>query len=224
MTNMGRTYGARDHALGRLVSLGGLLAAAGCCTHEVVSFHALPAMVCAGQTATVDWSVTGRASLRATRGASDWDEGEVPSKGNRMVAVAQTTRFDITALDANRADGNWTGMKTVQVPKSTDDREVTTTCDATTRRCAGSFALDAATSTLHVRRLSAGSLVQSGHAQPSLVCVSHDGQAPVCVPAGGAVDLDQPAPGTWQLTAELPAGAPLEPTPKLAVHVDFGCP
>src|SRR5579863_1894446 len=109
---------------------------------QVTSFNVLPPLVCPGQSAVVKWNVLGRASLRAERGAVDWDEGAVPSEGSRTVVPARTTTFKITALDANPADGSAYGTKLVQIPGPAQNKAVISTCDAASRKCKGSLVLD----------------------------------------------------------------------------------
>jgi hypothetical protein len=219
--------GRRSSSASLLPPLVALLPSA-CSPHpQVTSFSALPPLVCPGQTAVVHWDVRGRASLRAERGATDWDEQAVPSQGSRTVVPAVTTTFKITALDANPADGNAYGTKLVQIPRPGEVRAVAAPCDAASRKCRGSFTLDNGAGPMVAVTLSAPIRVQRGKEGPAKICVAHDGlPSETCVPAGGAVAIGPSvsAQGAWTLESELGADDALEPPPQLRIHFDFGCP
>jgi hypothetical protein len=194
---------------------------------QVTSFNVLPPLVCPGQSAVVNWNVLGRASLRAERGAADWDEGAVPSEGSRTVVPAMTTTFKITALDANPADGASYGTKLVQIPRPAQNKAATSTCDAASRKCKGSFVLDNGGGAMRALTLSAPTRVRGGKEEPAKICVTHDGlPTQTCVPAGGslAIGPSVAAEGSWTLESELGVGDGLEPPPQLRIHFDFGCP
>lgn len=190
---------------------------------QVRSFTVEPPLVCPGQTAQVQWNVVGRASLREQRGAADWEEGEVPSSGSRMVAPASSTSFTITALDANRAGGNWQGNKNLQVASVPDsERAAVTTCDATSRKCTGTFTLDT-TAALQVSSVSQPIVVRAGVSRPAAIDVTH-GTWKQTVSAGQTVTVGQPANGAWTLQVDLGPNDSPTPPPQLRVHLDFACP
>jgi hypothetical protein len=194
---------------------------------QVNSFNALPQDVCPGQGSVVSWDVRGRASLRAERGTSDWDEGAVPSRGSRTVVPAVTTTFTITAVDANPANGSAYAAKLVRIPRPAENKAVTSVCDAASRKCKGSFALDNGAGPMRALTLSSPTRVRSGKAEPATICVTHEGlPTETCVPAGGtvAIGASVPAHGAWTLESDLGSDDALEPPPQLRIHFDFGCP
>jgi hypothetical protein len=195
----------------------------GCSAAKVQSFSVDPPMVCPGQTATVQWQVQGRASLRIERGPHDWDEGEVPSTGSRTVSPAASTSFTVRALDADPAAGASFGTKGVQVPSGPDDRENVAACDAATRKCTASFTLQDGGDALQVRSLSTPVVVRSGAASPGAITVTHGGFQAL-VATGGSTPASVPAAGLWTLQVDLGPNDPLTPPPRLQVRLDFGCP
>ena len=91
-----RKWGAQAGASAVLVTLG-----SGCPHPRVVAFAVDPPFVCPGGSAHVHWDVVGRASLRVQHGPNDWDDGLVPSTGDRLVAASSKTTVVLSALDAD---------------------------------------------------------------------------------------------------------------------------
>jgi len=194
------------------------------CAHKVVSFSVEPPVVCSGQPAQVQWSVQGRASLRIDRGAGDANEEEVPSKGERSLVVTQATTFTIRALDANPADGQSFGTKSVAVPQGPVEKAAASACDVASAKCQGTFEIDAGGGGLQVRSLAAPTIVRAGRVQPGRICVSHEGLAPACLAPDGRVDVAVSAQGVWTLETDLSAGEDAMPGPQLRIQLGFGCP
>jgi hypothetical protein len=164
--------------------------------------------------------VSGRAWLRAERDAGDWEEGAVLSKGELDLAPAVTTTFTITALDANRALGGWTGTKTIQVPSDNDrDRAAAAPCDA--GPCVGTFNF-ASHGAARVAKVSAPRMTRAGQTKPVSLTATHGGWSAV-VPAGGEVAANVPADGPWTLSLTLAPGEPPSPPPQLRILLDFDC-
>jgi hypothetical protein len=186
-------------------------------------FVARPALACPGEAVEVIWDVHGKATLRAERSPTDFDEEDVPPSGQRTVTPAVSTTYKLKLHDVNPADGPSFGDQPVVIPKLLDERRVVAKCDSATARCMGSFDPDATAGRLHVRKLSLPRVILDGHAQAMEVCVMHDGLARTCVGPGQATDVDLPASGTWTLDAALPAGTPATPPPALSIHLDFVC-
>lgn len=203
----------------------GLVVLAFACRHpQVKAFDVKPQMACPGQEVLVTWDVDGAARLRAERGASDWDEELVMSTGSRKVVPATSTKFTITALDANAALGNSYGTKEVTLPKLADERRThDNACDATTRSCSGVFTLETATGSVHVKRLSAPRITQAGKTRPAAVFVTHDGLPKTPLQPDQPLSVDVLAAGEWKVEAELDV-PPTEPPPAFTVLVDFACP
>ncbi len=221
-----RVPGARNwgSAIARFAPL---LALGGCCHKGIVDFHVAPLLVCPGQSVSVTWEVNGRAWLGVNRGPNDWDQGLIPSKGERVVAIPATTQFSLIGLDANPAAGDSHGGYTVDVMAS-DSRGNSAVCDATTRKCVATITPDTGNGPLMVRRISAPTMTRSGADKSVPLCVTHDGLGDgFCVPANGARDVPGAgvsAGGTWTLELSLAPDVPLTPPPKLRVLLDFGCP
>jgi hypothetical protein len=203
-----------------------LLALGGCCHKEVVAFDVKPTLVCPGQQVSVTWEANGRAWLGINRGSNDWDQGLVPSKGERLVAVPTTTQVTFMGLDVDPAVGKSGGGYTVDVlPK--DPRGNTAVCDATTRKCTATFTLDTGYGPLKVQRISAPTMTRRGADTSVQLCVAHDGLASgFCVPANGSLDVPGAgvsAGGTWTLEMNLAPDEAPTPPPRLTVLLDFGC-
>jgi len=196
----------------------GLLFSAGCTRPQVLSL-VVPAMACPDHEVVVSWQVKGRAALRASRGERDWDEGEVPSRGQRTLAVSQTTTFTLKALDARPEKKDAYRTARTQVPQLYENRAAPATCDET-GKCLGSFVLPE-TSGMRVVKLSDPSLVVRGQAQPVTICINPPAAPRTCVEPGSSTPLDAPAAGTWTLEASLPAASPTPP--QLRIHMDLTC-
>jgi hypothetical protein len=197
---------------------------AACCSNpQILAFKVEPSLVCPGEGVHVRWEVRGRASLQATRGPKDWDEGEVPSDGERVVVPSTTTEFKLTALDANPARSMSYANQNVQVAQLSSERAVETTCDPATRKCTGTFTLETGGGALKVRELSAPMLVRSGHQLPAQVCVTHQGLARTCIQPQGNVTLHAVADGPWNIETDLGPGDPVAPPPRLQLSVAFEC-
>jgi hypothetical protein len=203
-----------------------LFALGGCCHKQVVAFNVTPRLVCPGQTVSVTWEANGRAWLGINRGPNDWDQGLVPSKGERLVAVPTTTQFSFIGLDVDPAVGNSRGSYTVNV-LAKDPRGNTAVCDATTRKCTATFTPDTGDGPLMVRRISAPTMMRRGTDTSVQLCVTHNGLAGAfCVPANGSLDVPGAgvsAGGTWTLEMNLATDEALTPPPRLTVLLDFGC-
>jgi hypothetical protein len=214
---------ARDLAALAIATAGPcVIQLAACCPSKVSSFSVQPPMVCPGQSATVQWDVRGRASLRAERAPNDWDEGEVPSTGSRIVMPSGSTTFTVKALDANPADGASFGTKPLQVPQGAEDRGNNASCDSATRKCTATFSLEDGSGLLKVQSLSAPTVIQGGVSKAAAITVTHGAWHEV-VPAGGTTPAGVAASGAWTLEIDLSPADPLAPPPQLRVRVDFGC-
>lgn len=180
-----------------------------------------PLLVCPGGLTSVQWDVQGRARLRAARGAADWDQGEVPSHGRRDLAPAVTTTVTVTALDANRAKGDWQATQTVQVP-SESDRQRAALAPCAAGVCAGAFTIDTPAGGLNVAKVSAPTATRAGTTTPVTLTVTHGGWSAI-VPANGQTAAHVPAAGAWTLSMALPAEVAATPPPQLRVVLDFDC-
>lgn len=164
------------------------------------------------------WQVRGAASLRAERGPQSWDEGAVPSEGQRKLMATETTTFTLRALDANPAQKDAYSVRPLAVPRLDDDRVAPADCSGS--KCSGSFELSAVPG-LRVSRLSAPSIVAAGQFQAATVCVTPPSAARTCVAPGSDAAIDVLAAGPWKLEAELPPN--LTVPPQLHIHLDFRC-
>jgi hypothetical protein len=127
----------------------------------------------------------------------------------------------VTALDANRAKGDWQASQTVQVPSDADRRRAALApCDAGV--CTGTFTLDTPAAGLKVAKVSVPTATRSGMTAPVNLTVAHGAWSAV-VPANGEAAADVSAAGQWTLSMTLPAGAPATPPPQLRVVLDFVC-
>jgi len=196
----------------------GLLHSAGCARPQVLRL-VVPPMACPDQELVVSWEVKGRAALRAARGEKDWDEGEVPSRGQRTLAISQTTTFTLKALDARPEEKNAYRTARTQVPQLYENRAAPASCDEA-GKCLGSFVLPE-TDGMRVVKLSDPTLVVRGQAQPVTICISSPAAQRTCVEPGSSAPLDTPAAGTWTLEASLPAPSPTPP--QLRIHLDLNC-
>jgi hypothetical protein len=213
-TARGETY-----VLGRL-SLALLFSS---CAHGVQAFSVEPPLVCPGQTVVVRWQVQGRASLRAERGSNDWDQEDVPSQGQRSLALATPTTFTLRAVDANPAAGHASAIKQADVAQGPTEKAVASTCDAEAGKCRGTFEL-AASQGLMVRSLAAPKIVRAGHVQGGRICVRHAGLPTTCLAADERVAVAVSAGGPWTLETDLPTDDPNGPAPQLRLQMGFGCP
>ncbi|HET7502439.1 MAG TPA: hypothetical protein VFK02_15575 [Kofleriaceae bacterium] len=208
-------------------SLGGLALvvalAPGCHEHPPPVFTVEPAQVCPGQVVEVHWEVSGQATLRTERSATDWDEEAVPPSGRRRLAPAVTTTFTLGTPDANPAKGPSFGTRTVEVVRASGERRVLSRCDAATARCTGSFEIGGGAGALQARRLSLPLAIQGGRSHAIELCVTHDGMPRTCVGPEQAVEVAAAATGSWTLEAVLPAGLSVTPPPALAVQLELGC-
>jgi hypothetical protein len=218
-----RELRARAPARGLPATLLVASAIAGCAHKAVVSFNVDPQLSCPGKPVLVQWEVNGRASLHAEPAPKDWVEGATDSKGSRQVFPEVTTAFTVTALDANPAQGNSSGTKSVQVLPHNDNRAASSSCDETTHHCQGSFTLKSIDS-LRVVKISNPTFVRSGQRQARDVCVTAPNGAKTCVKANQGAELSAPANGSWVLETELAPEEPATPPPQLRLFFDFGCP
>jgi len=196
----------------------GLFFGAGCVRPQVLELI-VPAMACPDREVVVSWKVEGRAALRASRGERDWDEGEVPARGQRKLAVSQTTSFTLIALDARPEQKSAYRTAQTRVPQLYENRAAPASCDPA-GKCVGSFVVPE-TGGLRVLALSDPTLVVRGQAQPTAICISSPAAQRTCVEPGSKASLDTPAAGTWTLEASLPAPPPTPP--QLRIHLDLSC-
>jgi hypothetical protein len=200
----------------RLGCLGAALGLACCARPQVIAFS-VPPLTCPGGEVVVAWAVEGRASLRATRADDSWDEGEVPSRGQRRVVTREATRFLLTALDARPEEKSAYAMGTLDLPDG--EREVPAECEGT--HCRGTFEIGPADG-LRVLELSKPTLIVSGVERSTRVCATSPAGLRSCVDAEQSLRVDTPAPGQWVLEAESNESDPVPP--RLHLHFAFSCP
>ena len=188
----------------------------GCCHYGVVNFSADQQYVCPNQTTTLRWEVKGPARLRADRGPGDWDEGFVPSKGERSFSTTRDTTFTVTATKQNPAEGNFKNQPVAVF--STGYRGDSATCSET-GVCTATFMPTSAGP--HVSKLSMPVAVGRGQSKAVDLCVTHAGLPKTCIAAGASAAVDVPFEGPWTLETTV---APGTPPPQLRIQMDFNCP
>jgi len=188
---------------------------AGCCKYQVNSFAPDRFDLCPGEATILHWDVDGPATLRAERTEADWDEQVVPSAGMRSFAETSSTKFTLTALKQNPAEGNF---KVVTVFVATNGpRGGIVKC--ATGLCTASLNPDAAS--VRVARLSQPTMTVGGRVEAVRICVTHEGMAKTCVDPGQSASVDVPFGGAWTLEALAPPDA--TPPQKLALSFEFNC-
>lgn len=199
-----------------------LLASGSCCAHNIKAFDVEPHAVCPGETVQVTWDVKGPARLRAERGTTDWDEGDVPPTGSRTVIPAVTTTLKLKALRANPGEPGAFDTKYITVLPS-GRKQASATCDAA-GHCRATFKLNAPGGQLQARKLSSPQSRQDGALTPTKICASHAGlPAPVCIESNQSADVAVAADGEWILEADIPGAVPPAPPPDLMVEMQLGC-
>jgi hypothetical protein len=220
-----RKWGAQAGASAVLVTLG-----SGCPHPRVVAFAVDPPFVCPGGSAHVHWDVVGRASLRVQHGPNDWDDGLVPSTGDRLVAASSKTTVVLSALDADPNVEGGPKTKFIDVArKDAPPRGASAHCDASTRKCTGSIEVNDGDDPVLVRSISGPTITTAGATSPARICLQHPGlPGGFCVPANGSLDVPGPgiaATGTWTFETDLAAADPIPAAnPTLEVTFSFGCP
>jgi hypothetical protein len=192
------------------------LALTGCPKYQVNSFVPDKTSVCAGETTTLSWDVTGPASLEAVPPLPGWVvPTDVPSQGQRSFTERATTTFRVTATKQNPALGNAKNL-TVSVV-SNGPKGSAATCSGGV--CSATFSPKAGLA--KVSRLSAPQVKVAGRDMPVAICVSHQGMPRTCVAADEDAAVSVPFDGPWTLEAQLP---PPPTPPMLELTFDFTCP
>lgn len=199
-----------------------LVGAIGCAHPQVSVLEVKPALVCAGKPATVEWEVVGPARLRAERSTTDWDEGDVPSKGTRTVVASKATTFTLTAVDGDPARGQSFRSKPLDVVVGGPFSNAST-CDATTRVCTAKFSPLSAPGA-HVTRLSAPFAVGGGRRRPARVCVTHQTVQGACLEPAATLEVDAPFDGEWVLQTTIEGDPETTPPPRLELTMEIACP
>jgi hypothetical protein len=191
------------------------LLGSGCCHYRVVNFSVDQQYVCPSQTTTVRWEVKGPARLRADRGPGDWDEGIVPSKGERSFATTKETLFTVTATKQNPAEGNFKSQPVGVFASGYKGDSATCSAEGL---CTATFTPTSAGP--RVSKLSLPLAVGGGHSKAVDLCVTHAGLPRTCIPAGQAISVDVPFEGPWTLET---TASPATPPPQLRIQMDFNC-